>query len=577
VLAVAQIIGSLIVLGLFSQLNRPAVILLNAAIGLIQIALWRVPLARACKEISRSLVEMMRAALNSPATMIALVALVLSMLFIAWLGIILPPTDWDGLAQNLPMAVFHIQEGNIKPIETPYRGIKAYPQGGALLLAYTILLTGNDTLVDLVQFPFWLLGTLAVFAVARELGAGRSASFLGALLFAAAPVTILQARAAYFDLELAAISLASLALALDREIDTVWRSLIVGVGMGIVVGLKYAGIIYAFVLFVILIALMVYDRIARKTLMISLIGIGVACIGLGGYWYILNIAYYQNPFWPMQLQLGDIQLLGGVWTTREFYQEALPPSIAHWPYLFQILTIWHEMTGHYAADMRLGGLGPLWFALGLPGLTFFAVQTFRRPSAPNASVLFFLLTTFLLTPANWHTRYVLAPVGVAGACIAIMIEAMSGSIRQALSWTTAVLAVLTLMMVPAHGEARPTDVVRNAFLPSELHRTAFMDQVPTMDEALRWAELNITAGSTIAYGWGGVILYPLFGPDLQNRLIYVKPSTGGFSRKTVEGKCPEYVIARTGSVEEAIARQDSAVKKIFVSDKYAVFRVIACE
>lgn len=576
VLAVAQITMTLIVLGLLSQLNRPSVLLLNLALGVLQIILGRTALLRAFRGIAGSLIAGTRFIFHSPLMMISLGMLLLAMLMMLWLGVVLPPTDWDGLAQNLPMAAFHLQEGNIWPIETPYRGIQAYPQGGALLLAYVMLLAGNDLLADLVQFPFWLLGTCAIFALARELGAGRSASFLGALLFAAAPVTMLQARAAYFDLEVAALSLALLALALDRKLDAVWRSLIVGAGMGLLIGLKYAGVIHALIILTILVGVMVSDKVAGKRVLLLSGGALLACVAIGGWWYFFNFAYHQNSFWPMQVQLGGRVLLPGVWTTDEFYQGALPASLAEMSGLYRLITIWQEPASHYTADMRLGGLGPLWFVFGVPGLVVFAVQTIRRPSVRGWSVLFYIVATFLLTPANWHTRYVLASVGAGGACVAVMLDAFDGIGRRALVVTIVGLASLTLLIVPAHGEATVADVVRNSLLTPALRRTVLMDRVPAMDEALRWSELNIPAGSTVAYGWGGVVLYPLFGSGLQNKLVWIDPDPNRLNVGLRGKECPQYTVVRAGSAEEANAVLSGA-PKIFASNKYIVFKVVACE
>lgn len=576
VLAVAQIKITLIVLGLLSQLDRPAVVVLSVALSVLQIILGRASLFRALREIAGGFIAGARLILRRPLMVIGLGALSVGMLMMLWLGVILPPTDWDGLAQNLPMAAFHIQEGDIWPIETPYRGIRAYPQGGSLLLAYVMLLAGNDLLTDLVQLPFWLLGTFAIVALARELGASRSASIWGALLFAAAPVTILQARAAYFDLEVAALSLALLAVVLDRKLNAVWRSLIVGAGMGILIGLKYAGVIHALIILAILAGVMICDKVSMKTILALIGGALIACLAVGGWWYLFNFVYHQNPFWPMQVQVGGRLLLPGVWTTDEFYQGALPASLAEMSVLSRLITIWREPTSHYTADVRLGGLGPLWFALGGPGLLVFAAQTIRRPTIRRWSVLVYVVGTFFLTPANWHTRYVLASVGAVGACVAVMLDAFDGISRRALSATVVGLASLVLLMVPAHGEASVADVMRNALLPPTLRRTVLMDGVPAMDEALRWAELNIPAGSTVAYGWGGVILYPLFGPELRNRLVYVDPSMDRPDVLLREGRCPQYAVVQAGSAEELSALRKGALK-IFASNKYAVFRVMDCE
>ncbi len=568
--AIAQITASLIALGLLKQLNQIAIVLTNGAISGFLIFLNLKPLISVLRKGVASFSQELRISAKKPVTLVVVLgALIAAMSLMLWLGLILPPTDWDGLAQNLPMAAFHIQKGDIRPIETPYRGITAYPQGGALLIAYTVLLSGDDAVVDLVQFPFWLLGIFAAFSLARELGTGRSNALIGALLFGAAPVVILQSRAAYFDVELAALALASLALLLDRKLGAAPRVLGVGIGAGLLMGLKYAGLIYAWVLLALLVAFLVAQRASGRVLLLSIGAHGAICLAIGGYWYALNLLRYGNPFWPMQLQIGSWTALPGVWTTDSFYGGALPTGVADLSYPMMLLTLWREPVGRYAVDSRLGGLGPLWFAFGLPALIFFLVQTIRKPSFFRWSLLLFIFGTFLLTPANWHTRYVLAAVGATGVCVAVMLESASGIIRQILVGLAAILSCAALLITPAHGEATPTDVVRNMQLPPALRRTTLMDHVPAMDKALRWSELNIPLKSTIAYGWGGVVLYPLFGPGFQNNLVSIESVMNGSAMKTAFR--PHYFIVRRGSAEEIQARENAGLVVVFASEKYVVF------
>jgi len=593
ILAAAQITGTLIVLGLLGQLSRLPVISINAAISLLLIALTRKSLLRALRELLAGLRKFGQMLSRTPLLLAATAVLLLAMLWTLWLGYVLPPTDWDGLAQNLPMAAFHVQNGDITPIETPYRGIRAYPQGGALLLAYTMLLSDSDTAVDLVQFPFWLIGTLAVYALGRALAAGRANALAGALLFAAAPVVMLQARTAYFDLEVAAVALAALALLLDGQVNPLPRAFVAGAAAGLLAGLKYAGLIYAAILLALLVLALLDGRTPRRQLTAGLASYVGAALVLGGCWYIWNIAGYQNPLWPMQLDLGGHTILPGVWTSGTFYEGAAPELIAARPYLTSLIAVWREPTARYAADIRLGGLGPLWFALGIPALLLFTGQAIRRlfhrqgasilsggrgqprsqskdafraaaPSSmlllPQWSLLLFILATFLLTPANWHTRYVLAPIGATGACVAVMLEQFARPLQAMLRGLAAALACLMLLAVPVHGAGTAMDVIRNMQLPPDLRRTVFMDDIPAMQDALRWAEQNIPAGSPVLYGWEGVILYPLFGVSRQNELHYFGSGIGG-----------DFAVVRAGSIEAAAALQDARWTQVFAAGSYVVF------
>ncbi len=317
VLAATQITGSLVALGLLGQLSRLPVIAVNAAASLLLIVLTRKSLLHALLTQRASLRDFGHMLRVTPALAIATAVLLLAILWTLFLGLVLPPTDWDGLAQNLPMAAFHVQNGDIAPIETPYRGIRAYPQGGALLLAYTMLLSGSDTAVDLAQFPFWLMGTLAVYALARTLAASRANALAGALLFAAAPVVMLQARTAYFDLEVAAIALAALALLLDQQVGLRSRAFVAGAAAGLLADLKYAGLIYALVLLVLLVLALVVERIPGRTSPVQpsrSTSVRPWCWAAAGMPGISP--GIRTRCGPCSWDLGGRTILPGVWTLR---------------------------------------------------------------------------------------------------------------------------------------------------------------------------------------------------------------------------------------------------------------------
>ena len=570
VVAVSLLTCMLIVAGLAGKLNRPFVLALLAAVVVVAAltSYKRIPSAVARVRQARTALRIPRPSLL-PA--LVLVALIASMLLVFFLGTVLPPTDWDGLAQNLPMAAFHLQTESIKPVDTPYRGIRAYPQGGALLLAFDMLAEQGDVAADLVQFPFWLLGTLAVYSIARELGAERGYALAGATIFAAAPVVVLQARSAYFDLEIAALALAGLALSLDRRIRFTHRSLVVGCAAGLLAGLKYAGLIYLALLGIILVGAGLSEQRMRREMLGGIVAFGLAAVALGGIWYFFNWRSFGNPFWPMELRLGPLTLFPGVWTTQSFYVEAKPAQIASLPNYQALLTVWREPIAAYAADMRLGGLGPLWYVFGPISVVAFSVITVRRPSYPRIALLGFILAAFVLTPANWHTRYVLGSVGAAGACLAVVLQQLSLVPRRAVQATVTLLACLTLLVVPALGNASTDEVARNLQLPLRDRAAALMTGVAAVDPAHGWLYKHVRPGSSIAYGWGGVVLYPLFGPRLANELIYVAPGSDYGLALARAGA--SYLVVRLESDEAKAALDDPSLHEAFRSSAYAVFEV----
>jgi hypothetical protein len=379
VLIVVQLVSLMLIAGLLSDLRREPVLVAQFVLNTAFIVWGRAGL----RDMIRRLVAGGRIAwrdiCHSPAALVVLVIMVSVTAGILALGLLLPSTDFDGLAQHIPIASFFLQNGNVAPIDTPYRGILAYPASGSLLMAWSMLAAAGSQALDLVQWPFWLLGVAALYQIARVVGASRPNALVGSSVFAFAPIVILQARASYVDLMVAGLCLAVLALLVDRRLPTRWVAFAVGGALGVLVGLKYAGLIYAILLGLGLAVRVVIDRHRQWYVMLIDVSCAVLIAAvLGGYWYARNWIGLANPVWPMAMQLGPWRIFEGVWTTSTFYQDALPSVLANLTYPAQLWTVWQESTAYFTADMRLGGLGPLWLAVSLPCLVIYLGHAIRH-------------------------------------------------------------------------------------------------------------------------------------------------------------------------------------------------------
>lgn len=493
-------------------------------------------------------------------------------IWIFGLGVLLPPTDFDGLAQNIPIAAFHLQEGNLARIETPYRGIHAYPANGALWIAWSMLVAGEDSLIDLVQLPFWLLGALAVYHLARLAAATRKNAMLGSAIFIFAPVVILQARAAYFDLMLASMVLAALALIADRQLSIRYAAAAVGSALGVILGLKYAGAINAIPLGLLLLLRIYLERRAlSRAALVDLAVAALPALILGGYWYLGNWHDLGNPFWPMTVQLGGLRLFDGVWTVNAFYENTEPGGLIGLPYPLLLWNIWREPTSFYGPDMRLGGLGPLWFAIGLPCAVFYLAQSLRHRDRMGLMTLGFAGVVFVLTPANWHTRYVIAPMALSGVAVAVLLGQMGRWLSITLSVLIVVHSIYSAGVALACGPVTAADVARFARLPAPERLAIFADNAAAVQPALRWFDRNVPETTTIAYGWGGVIFYPFWKGAPTRKVIYVPPTDPPFWFDALRRHNAEFLITRQGSREANAAAREPRFRTIYLDSTYAIY------
>jgi hypothetical protein len=160
----------------------------------------------------------------------------------------------------------------------------------------------------------------------------------------------------------------------------------------------------------------------------------------------------------------------------------------------------------------MAGLGPLWFAFGPVSAIAFLALTARRPTYARAALLVFAIAAFALTPANWHTRYVLASVGAVGACVAVVLQQLR-RVPQALAQTVIVLvACLSLILAPALGSPSVAELGRNLALPPEERASALMSGVPAVDAAHAWVHNNVPPAPRSPTGGAGSCCTRFSGP-----------------------------------------------------------------
>jgi 4-amino-4-deoxy-L-arabinose transferase-like glycosyltransferase len=107
------------------------------------------------------------------------------------------------LTYHLPRAVSWLQHGNLGA----YGPEAAFYPGNAELLILMGLFTGTDRLAPLIQAPFLALAGLALFALARTIGARRWSAAIASIVFVASPMAFFHSTVAKNDLIVAALVL----------------------------------------------------------------------------------------------------------------------------------------------------------------------------------------------------------------------------------------------------------------------------------------------------------------------------------------------------------------------------------
>lgn len=172
-----------------------------------------------------------------------------------------------------------------------------YPMHGNLLVAAVMLPFDSAFLARLVAVPYWGLAAMSVHALARELGAPRSAAVLGAAAFAVLPVLV---RAGLEGVQTDAPMLAALgtgAVFLVRHARSGARAELVlaGIALGLAFGTKW----YAVTGVAAVLAVWAIARRRRRGVVSDGALAAALVAGTGGVWLLRNWVETGNPVFPV--------------------------------------------------------------------------------------------------------------------------------------------------------------------------------------------------------------------------------------------------------------------------------------
>lgn len=369
---------------------------LGASCGATRYALWRRG-ESAAPPISGPLVE--KSAIFALATGAG--SLALATLAAYWL----PIWQWDSLGYHLPFVNFLLQGGGTSelPPDVPY--LSTYPHRVELLFVALRAALPDDRLLDLGQIPLGIVGGAATAGVARELGARPVEAALAGVAWLSIPAVFLQLPTNYVDVGGAAFFLlaAALLLAPPKPCTLIAAGLAIGLFLGTKPSAPPAAALLGGILLV---------RGARSGLLRSaLVGLlGTALLGLDAY--LVNLVRHGNPVWPAVVSLGPLTLPGTV-SVEELLNSGAATEKVTGPLLLRVVRSWTSLSATPVFDMRVGGLGPLFWA-ALPVAVVFTVRERKG--------LFAILSLAALTvPDPAVARYILPfPALVLAAALALV-------------------------------------------------------------------------------------------------------------------------------------------------------------
>lgn len=229
------------------------------------------------------------------------------------------PLEYDSNAYHLPFVAEWLKSGDLlTSYYTAFAGpIGYYPSNYEVLDLYYSLFTQSDFFVNLLNFPIIILLSVSIYALLRNLKASKNLSFLGSLLVVSQPIFARQLGLplvdAFFSLTFTT-SILFLMLAKeprDSNTQTNLYAVISGLALGLFIGTKFLGLIYASLVFGL--AILLIKKIRPILLLVLSSSI------TGSFFYIRNILETGNPIFPVHIQVKD-------WIIFQGYQ-SLPSNL----------------------------------------------------------------------------------------------------------------------------------------------------------------------------------------------------------------------------------------------------------
>jgi len=453
--------------------------------------------------------------------LIAAVVVSLRLLAQVWL---FAPHLGDAVAYHLPKVGEWVRAGGFTG-EMGLHPHVAFPAGFELVETWWVLFLGHDVLIEMAGVEFVALGFAATGALARHVGIGRRASFFAGLLYVVTPGFHLSATSCLNDAPAAALVVTTMTLVAARA---PWPLVLVAVGLGVGIKPTYGFALPGAALLAFLLRLEPAVPLNRWAFALTAGG-----LLLGGFWYVRNIAWYGNPFFP----------LGSEHVVNPTAVQLGPRSTSLVDNVGDLVTKrLYDHQGAYGANVdNIAGWGPVAFGVGIPALLLGAAQNHRlRRLAIGFSLS---LTCVLLFVQNdpWNLKYVFffpALLIVAAARLAEMHRPVW--MLTAFAFGFSFLATILPYDMP------PQDLLTLA-RQTWRHRSALEISEPRIPDVVVGCLGGYRARS-----------YLLYGPDFSRRVVYLRPQSQEDLEETLRLFGIRYLYAAPANADQR-AMLDGAV------------------
>lgn len=297
------------------------------------------------------------------------------------------PLEYDAMVYHLPIIGQWLQTGSlINVYYTAFAGpLGYYPSNFDLFYLWSALPFRNDIFMNFLNIPLFVILGITIYAIAREWKCSRNISICFSTVLLSMPVFLDQAATIFVDVFFTttfAISLYFLQKIAASNNNQKEYALLFGLSLGLFMGTKYLGIVYA------IIPLMIFFiiHIARKQLIKNWRSIAITAIGIfttGSFFYLRNWLNAGNPLFPVEIKIAGTTIFEGYRGVSEgLYDSSL---IAHLP---NITTFKQMISGFYTMTNWPGMIACTSFLITVILFIYVVIVKSKRDIITAGTILF---------------------------------------------------------------------------------------------------------------------------------------------------------------------------------------------
>jgi len=280
VVASLEIVAVSLLLSTGHWLTRGWLLVAIVVVLLAALVSW-LGLGRPSPPVGRAAVAALHEALRDPIVALLAGLAAVSQLYLLAVSLTVPQSLPDTMLYHLPRAALWRQQHAVAHVaDVPELAVNVFPPVAEIETAATMILSGGDRYVGLVQLLALVLACVAITGVARRLGFDRRSAVFAALAFSTFTVVMLQTSTALNDLVVASLLMACAYFALG---STRMELVLAALALALALGTKLTSVFALPAL-----ALVVLSGQPRRrwpALALS----GVAGLAAGSFWLFVNV------------------------------------------------------------------------------------------------------------------------------------------------------------------------------------------------------------------------------------------------------------------------------------------------